>query len=80
MSRSRKVSLGFQVVDVRTGEALSPVFDKRAPARVEAARLYEAGKNCGVRHLEDYAAADANKDEVARMRAAVRLPPGTVSA
>ena len=77
MSRSKKISLGFQVVDTRTGEPLSVVFARRDPARTEANVLYRAGRSCGVRHLEDYVAADASKEEIAALRsAALALPPG----
>jgi hypothetical protein len=81
VSRSKKISIGFQVVDVRTNEALSPVFAKREPARAAANECYRAGRNCGVRHLEEYVAADASKEEIAARRsAALALPPGTVRA
>jgi hypothetical protein len=54
MARSRKISLGFQVVDTKSGVALSEVFKRREPARVIAKILYEQGISTGVRHLEDY--------------------------
>lgn len=58
-ARSRKVSLGFQVVDTKTGEVLSEIFARREPAREIAGRLYrEKGLSTGVRHLEDYIAAE----------------------
>jgi hypothetical protein len=82
VSRSKKISLGFQVVDTRSGEALSEVFDKRGPAREVASAIYKSDpmRSTGVRHLEDYVAADASKEDVAALRAAARamLPPGTV--
>ena len=60
--RSKKLSLGFQVVNTKTGEALSPIFDKREPARVIASTLYkEAGIPTGVRHLQDYIGEDEYK-------------------
>jgi hypothetical protein len=78
VSRSKKISIGFQVVDTRTDEALSPVFARRDLARAAAKVCYEAGRNCGVRHLEEYVAADASKEEVAALRsAALAMPPGT---
>ena len=81
MSRSKKISLGFQVVDIKTDEPLSPVFAKREPAREAAKVCYAAGRNCGVRHLEEYVAADASKDEIAALRSvAQNLPPGTMRA
>jgi hypothetical protein len=78
MSRSKKISIGFQVVDVRTDEAPSPIFARREPARAAANEAYRAGRNCGVRHLEEYVAADASKEEIAARRsAALAMPPGT---
>jgi hypothetical protein len=82
VSRSKKISLGFQVVDTRTSAALSEVFDRRGPAREVAVMLTKTDptRSVGVRHLEDYVAADASREDVAALRAAARamLPPGTV--
>jgi hypothetical protein len=81
MSRSKKINLGFQVVDVRTGAIRSEVFDRRAPARAIAVKITreEPSSFVGVRTLEDYVAADATKEEIAARRAAARnLPPGSV--
>lgn len=53
MSRSKKVRLGFVVVDTRTGEFLSEVSARRDPPRATAKRLYEGGReHVGVRTLE----------------------------
>ena len=86
MSRSKRISLGFQVVDTRSGEALSRVFARREPARTIAKEFYarEPARSIGVRQLQEYVAADASKEEIALMRNAVtneaelHLPPGTV--
>lgn len=54
--RSKKIKLGFVVVDTRTGEHLSAIFKQRAPARAIAKALYE-GNACstvGVHTLEAY--------------------------
>jgi hypothetical protein len=69
MSSSKKISVGFQVVDTRTGAALSSVFQARAPARAAAARLYADGIPSGVRHLEEYVDARATFSEIATTRA-----------
>lgn len=61
MSGSKKVRLGFRVVNVKTGEVLSEIFKKRAPAREIAARLYkETGVLTGVQTVEEYVARDPN--------------------
>jgi hypothetical protein len=56
MARSRKISLGFQVVNTRTGEAYSEVFARREPAREIARAMYARDPSVpiGIRHLEDY--------------------------
>jgi hypothetical protein len=69
MSRSKKISLGFVVVDLKTGEKLSPVFARRAPAREIAVGLYKLGTVSGVQQLVDYVAADASAEEIATLRA-----------
>lgn len=51
--RSKKIKLGFVVVDTRSGEQLSAIFKQRAPARAIAKALYEAdARNVGVQTLE----------------------------
>ncbi len=73
MSRSKKISLGFVVVNVKTGEKLSKVFDRRAPAKEIAANLYKLdGTLTGVRHLEEYVAVDASPETIATLRAGAR--------
>jgi hypothetical protein len=53
MRRSKKVRLGFVVVDTRTEEYLSEVSARRAPARATAKRLYDSGReSVGVHTLE----------------------------
>ena len=62
MSRSKKISLGFQVVNTKTGEALCPIFDTRKLAKEIASKLYnELGILTGVRHLEEYIGEDEYK-------------------
>ena len=76
MARSKLISLGFQVVNIQTGEKLSPVFPKRDPARTICAVLYaENGTPCGVSHLEEYVSADATKAEIAELRQAALTRP-----
>ena len=41
MARSKRISLGFRVVNTRTGIPLSPIFIHREPARDIAKRLWE---------------------------------------
>lgn len=54
-NRSKKISLGFQVFDPRTGEALSEVFDTRAKPKAIAEKLAkELGRAIGVKHLESH--------------------------
>lgn len=74
MSRSKLISLGFQVVNTRTGEKLSPVFARREPARVLCAALYAADPSltCGVRQLEEYVAAETTKRDIEKMRQAAQ--------
>ena len=54
--RSKKIPLGFQVVNTRTDEALSGVFTRREPARERAAEIYREHpeKHPGIRKLEAY--------------------------
>ena len=53
MARSKKISLGFRVVNTRTGISLSPIFTRREPARDIAKRLWEIeGIPVGVQKVE----------------------------
>lgn len=52
--RSKKIPLGFRVIDTRSGEPLSIVFSRREPARNAAKEFYTQGKNSGVETLEAY--------------------------
>jgi hypothetical protein len=58
--RSKKISLGFRVINTRTGELLSEIFSRRNPAREIAAALYrEQGIPTGVEQVTDYVDAEA---------------------
>jgi len=52
--RSKRVSLGFRVVDYRTGEAFSETFKTRAKARAALEALYLAAPcpGCGASAAE----------------------------
>jgi hypothetical protein len=51
--RSKKINLGFVVIDTHTGEYLSDVFTKREPPRTIAKELYQSGReHVGVHTLE----------------------------
>lgn len=54
--RSKRVNLGFVVIDTRTGEYLSPVWKVRGPARDHAKALYAKGYmgSLGVHTLQAY--------------------------
>lgn len=65
MSRSRKVSRGFQVVQVQTGRALSEVFKTRKAARDFAAKL-PPGAYAGVKQLEDHISEEEYQEKHAR--------------
>jgi len=76
MARSKKISLGFRVVNIQTREALSPIFAKRAPAREIAARLYrEHGTLTGVEQITEYvdAAVYAEAQKAKKLERAHRM-------
>jgi hypothetical protein len=53
--RSKKINLGFVVIDTKTGEHLSAIFKRREPAREIAKSLHASGiNNVGVHTLEAY--------------------------
>lgn len=52
--RSKKIPLGFQAVNIRTGAPLSEIFPKREPARAAVKVLLSQGLNAGVQTLEAY--------------------------
>jgi hypothetical protein len=52
--RSKKVPLGYQAVNIRTGQPLSEIFSKREPARAAVKVLLSQGLNAGVQTLEAY--------------------------
>lgn len=54
MARSKRVCLGFVVVETSTGEQRSIVFTRRAPAVEISTRLSRAGERVGVRKLEEH--------------------------
>lgn len=57
--RSKKVNLGFVVVDTATGEMLSDVFARREPAREAAKQFYRSGRTLvGVRTLQAHVPED----------------------
>lgn len=68
--RSKKIKVGYQVVNIRSGKPLSEVFSKREPAR-EKAREHEQKEPgvSGVSTIEHYMGAEASKEEVAAKRA-----------
>jgi hypothetical protein len=57
-SRSKKITLGYQAVDIRTGKPLSEIFSKREPARAVVKVLLSQGLNAGVRNVEAYVPSD----------------------
>ena len=66
MSRSKKTSLGFQVINTHTGEPDGPIFPTRAPAQERAAFLTrDSHGTFGVKHLEDYISEEEHKTRVA---------------
>ena len=52
--RSKKIPLGFRVVDTKSGEPLSVIFSRREPAREVSKELFSQGKSSGVETLEAY--------------------------
>jgi len=52
--RSKKIPLGFQVVNTRTGEPLSEIFSRREPCREIAKALGDRGVPSGVQKIEAY--------------------------
>lgn len=62
-ARSKKIPLGFRVVDTRSGESLSEIFSRRQPARDKAKELTDAGRNVGVQTLEAYVPSDWKKGD-----------------
>ena len=66
MSRSKKISLGFQVVNTRKGEPDGPVFSDRASAKERAEYLTrDSHGTYGVKHLENYISLEEHKERVA---------------
>jgi hypothetical protein len=57
-SRSKKITLGYQAVDIRTGKPLSDIFSKREPARAAVKILLSQGLNAGVQTVEAYVPSD----------------------
>jgi len=71
MSRSKKISIGFQVVNTHSGSPLSMIYAKREAARDAASRAWNTSGQTlpvGVRHVEEYVAADTSKEAIAKLR------------
>ena len=51
--RSKKVKLGFRIVDIRTGEAYTKIVPRKDDKlREQAKKLHEEGKNVGIQTVE----------------------------